>query len=187
VVKRRARLIGGNGTGDGDTVVVGDKYDPSHFLVPAQDHKGHSVREWFRVSPTIDHEIDAVVTSKKFPFRTKGDLIRWGVYEAVKRLEKMEDIPNSMINVAEIIIEQSRHAEMWGKFRSSLDALEHAVKSYVDTGNEAEALKLLSRVRTEVLKIPEDVWREQYVGEMDKRFGHIWKRNKSKAVSLAGG
>lgn len=161
-----------------------ESYDPGHYLVPGQDHHGHSVRVWCRIQPTIDHEIDAVIASKNWPFRVKGDFIRWAIYDAVKRLEKHKPVPNSMIVVADVIMDQCKQADLWLRFRSSIDALDHTVKSFMDAGNEEEALKLLSNTRAQVLKLEEAVWREQYLTEFDKKFGHLWDRHKRRAVAL---
>lgn len=182
---KRARLIStSNDTDEGDSgsdsSTTTTRYDPSHFIVPAGDSHGHSVREWCRVNPVVDHELDAIVTSKKFPFRTKGDLMRWAIWEGIKKLEKMETVPNSMVNVAEVMLEAARQATLWAQFKATLDAVENSVKLYMNSGNEAEALKLLSRCKAEAMKIPEDMWRNQFLEDMKKRFGHVWDRQKKK-------
>lgn len=160
------------------------QYDPSHYIVPGQDHHGHSVRVWCRVQPSVDHEIDAIVSSKNWPFRVKGDFVRWAIWEGIKRLEKMKPVPGSMIVVAETIMETCKSSEMWLKFRSSIDAAEHTVKSFMEANNEQEALKLLSQIRSEVLKLEEAPWREQYLQEFDKRFGILWERHRKSAIRL---
>jgi len=136
------------------------------------------------VQPTVDHEIDAIIQSKNWPFRVKGDFIRYAIYDAVKRLEKHKPVPNSMVVVADVIMDQCKQADLWVRFKSSIDSLEHTVKSFLDAGNEEEALKLLSNTRSQVLKLEEAMWRDQYIAELDKRFSHLWARNKSKAVRL---
>jgi hypothetical protein len=161
-----------------------ESYDPSHYIVPGQDHHGHSVRVWCRVQPSIDHEIDAIIQSKNWPFRVKGDFIRWAIYEAVKRMGKLKPVPNSMIVVADVIMDQCKQADLWLRFRSSIDTLEQTVKSFTDSGNEEEALKLLSSTRSQVLKLEEAMWRDQYLAELDKRFSHIWGRHRDRAVRL---
>lgn len=172
----------GIGSGTGTRT---ETYDPSHYSVPGQDHKGHSVRIWCRVQPSIDHEIEAIVQSRNWPFRTKGDFARWAIWEGVKRLEKMAPVPGSMIVVAETILESCKVSSQWLKFKNSIDATESTVRALLDSGNEYEALKLLSGLRTQVLKLEEASWREQWIGEFDKRFGHLWERAKRNAVNLA--
>jgi hypothetical protein len=159
-------------------------YDPSKFIVPGRDHHGDSVREWCRVQPSTDHEVDAIIASKKWPFRTKGDFLRWAIWEGVKRINTMESVPGNMINVAETIIETCRASEIWMRFKTSIDATETMVKTFMEAGNESEALKLLSRVRAEAMKLEESGWRDQYMQEFEKRFGHIWARQNKRSVGL---
>lgn len=161
------------------------KNDPGGFIVPARDHQGHKVRIFCSIQPTLDHEIDCILASKNWPFKVKGDFMRWAVSEGVKKLETTEPVRGSMMVVAETILETCRSAILWIKFRSSIEATEQTVKSMIDGGNEEEALKLLSRLHTEVLRMEEDSWREQYLEEFGKKFSHLWQRNHPSAASLA--
>jgi len=182
-----AGMVPVNGTG---TSLIGSGqeqtqvYDPSHYIVPGQDHKGHSVRLWCRVQPTVDHEIEAIVQSHNWPFKTKGDFCRWAIWEGVRRLEKMATVPGSMLVVAESIMESCKVSSQWLKFQSSVDATEITVKALIDSGNEVEALKLLSNLRNQVMRLEEASWRDQWMVQFDKRFSHVWERNKKNAVDL---
>jgi hypothetical protein len=161
-----------------------ESYDPGYYIVPGQDHNGHSVRVWCRVQPTQDYEMDVIVNSRNWPFKMKGDFVRWAIWEGIRRIEKMKPVPGSMIVVAETIMDQCRAAEMWLKFKSSVDAAEKTVRNLLDSGNEPEALKLLSALRTHVMKLEEASWRDQWMREFEKRFGHIFSRAKEKAIRL---
>jgi hypothetical protein len=174
-----------NGNGGTQAQAQIQVYNPSHFVVPGQDHKGHSVRLWCRIQPTCDHEIEAIVQSHNWPFKTKGDFARWAIWEGVKRIEKMAPVPGSMIVVAEAILESCKASAHWLAFKSSVDSTEQTVRSLIDSGNEEEALKLLSNLRTQVMKLEEASWREQWLNEWNKRFGHIWARAREKAVDLS--
>jgi len=132
----------------------------------------------------MDHEIVQIVASRKWPFKMKGDFLRWAAWEGIKRLEKAEPVPHSMLMVAETIVESARQAELWNAFKTSVDSLEKSVKSFQDSGNEEEALKLLAKIKNDVLKMDEDVWREEWLKEFEKRFGHLWARHGTRAVSL---
>lgn len=160
------------------------KYDPGQFRVPGTDHQGHSRRIFCRVMPAVDHQIDQIISSKNFPFSTRGDFMRWAIWESIKRLDTMEPVPNSFINVAEIMIESARNAQFWEKFKTSIEMTRQAVEMYIQTNNEQEALKMVSRCRAWAMKIEEDVWRNQYLKELDDKFGYLFERNKGKAVKL---
>lgn len=168
-----------------DLSVSGQQYDPSHFIIPARDHQGHSTRLWCNVQPSVDHEINVIMASKNWPFKLKGDFVRWSVWEGVKRIEKMKPVPGSMIVVAETIQESCRAAMQWLAFKTSVDSTDSTVKALMDSGNETEALKLLSNLRTQVMKLEEASWREQWMGEFNKRFGHLWDRHKKNATNLS--
>jgi ParB-like chromosome segregation protein Spo0J len=94
-------------------------------------------------------------------------------------------VPGSMIVVAETIMESCKAADQWLKFKTSVETTETTVRNLLDSGNEEEALKLLSQLRTNVLKLEEASWREQWLMEWNKRFGHIWERAKKSAISLS--
>lgn len=174
----------GEGSGNGSGRGQGGSYNATQYIVPGSDHQGHSVRAWCRVQPTVDHEIDAIVASKNWPFRTKGDFIRWAVYEGVKVLEKRTPVPNSMMVVADTIMEQCRATAMWLKFNAVLNETDHTVRELLSAGNEGEALKLLSVLKSHVMKMEEANWRDQWLKEFKQRWGHIWDRQKNRAVSL---
>lgn len=174
-----------NGHGASLKASATEYYDPTYFVVPARDHQGHSVRVWCNVPPSIDHEMNVIMATHNWPFRVKGDLFRWALWEGVQRLEKMAPVPGSMIVVAETLVETCRATEHWLAFKTSVDKTEATVKALMDSGNEQEAIKLLSSLRTQVLKLEEASWRDQWMGEFDKRFGHIWDRHKKNAVSLS--
>ena len=120
--KKKTHTYRGTGEwGKTNGEAVGDRaltFDPGYFVVPAQDHNGHSVRVWCRVQPTVDHEIDKVVESKAFPFRVKGDFVRWCIWEGVKRIQKMKPVPGSLIVVAESIMATCKAKQNWLAFKN---------------------------------------------------------------------
>lgn len=160
------------------------KYDPAEFNVPASDHKGHSERLWCRVQPSMDREVDTIVSSRKWPFKTKGDFCRWAVWEGIKKIHGMEPVPNSMLVVAEAMIRTAQATESWITFQKSVDQAEHTVKMLMGVGNEREVWKLLSSLRSMVEGMEEENWRQSYMDEFKKRFGHILAQQKGKAVPL---
>jgi hypothetical protein len=176
---------GSNGAGSGPGSGPVLKYDHSYFTVPAQDHKGHSVRLWCRVQPLIDHEIEAIMQSHNWPFKTKGDFVRWAIWEGVKRVEKMAPVPGSMIVVAEAIMASCRASAQWLAFKSSVDTTEQVVRALLESGNDTEAYKLLSNLKSQVMMLEEASWRDQWLGEFQKRFGHIYERARQNPVNLS--
>lgn len=162
------------------------KYDIADYCVPATDHQGHSNRIFCRVQPGMDHAIDKYVQGKQFPFGTRGDFMRWAIWRGLKELERLEPCPDAMMCVAEIMIESARNAQFWTKFKTSLDTTENAVKLYISTNNDEEALKLVNRCKALAEKIEEPIWKQQYMEELSKRFDYLYKRNSRTPVKLTG-
>ncbi len=162
------------------------QYSPRDYVIPANDHHGHSVRKQFRCTPSMSNEISKIIQSRKWPWSTEGDMMRWAVWEAVKKCERMEEIPNSMYAVANNMIEVSRMALMVVTFKQSLDEVEKTVRELMNLGMDTEALKHLSELKDQAAKVSEPMWREKYMEEFQRRFGHLWKaaHQRGKAVKM---
>lgn len=184
MARRNGRVEDRNGSGP--TGVV-ERYDPQDFILPGQDHNGNSERIFCRVQPSIERELDVIVQSRNWPFKTKGDVIRWCVHQGIKMLERMEPMPNTFMPVAESIQAAARDQEYWHAFQTSLDQLEKTIGLHMNSGSEEEAMKLLSECKTSALKIQEDIWREKFMKEFERRFGHVFERMKGKRIKLGVG
>ena len=153
-------------------ILPGEKYDSADFVIPARDHQGHSERGWFQMQPMVDRALDVVLRSKKFPFRTKGDVIRWCVVRGLKVLERLEPEPG-FIGKAEIIIEACRVEEYNQTFGTMFEYVQRVVNQSVANKMTGEARRLLATAKAEVMKIPEDEWRNRCLEELKERFGHL--------------
>lgn len=161
-------------------------YPPRDYVIPANDHHGHSVRKQFRCTPSMSNEIAKIVQARKWPWSTEGDMMRWAVWEAVKRCERMEEVPDSMYAIANSMIEASREALMVVTFKTSLDEVEKTVRELMNLGMDSEALKHLSDLKDQAAKVSESQWREKYLEEFERRFGHLWKsaRTRGKTAKM---
>lgn len=168
------------------TDIPASGYPPRDYVIPANDHQGHSVRKQFRCSPSMSNEIAKIVQARKWPWSTEGDMMRWAVWEAVKKCERMEEIPNSMYAVANNMIEVSRETLMIVTFKASLDEVEKTVRELMGMGMDTEALRHLSELKDQAAKVSEPMWREKYNQEFEQRFGHLWRaaRAKGKAAGM---
>jgi hypothetical protein len=165
------------------TDIPASQYSPRDYVIPANDHQGHSVRKQFRCSPSMSNEIAKIIQSHKWPWSTEGDMMRWATWEAVKKCERMEEIQNSMYAVANNIIEVSRETLMIVTFKASLDAVEKSVQELMGLGMEEEALRHLSELKDQAAKVSEPMWRKKYADEFERRFGRYWKDAKAKGKS----
>ncbi len=170
-----------------EEVVIGkdERYDPRDFVIPARDHQGHSERGWFQMQPLVDRALDVVLREKKFPFRTKGDVIRWCVVRGLKVLERLEPEPG-FIGRAEMVIHTCRLEEYNQTFANMFDYLQKVVNQSVANKMTGEARRLLAVAKAEVMKIPEDEWRNRCLEEMKERFGHLTGGAGAKAAKVSG-
>ncbi len=160
------------------------KYDPSSYVLPAADVHGISIRKQFRCQPTMSNEIGKIIQSKRFPWQQEGDFMRWAVWEGIKRVERMEDIPDSMYSVALSMMETCQMQLMLITFSRSLEAVAKSIGTLQEMGMEGEALKHLSELRDNAARVVEPQWREKYMKEFDRRFGHLYEKAKRRASPL---
>lgn len=148
------------------------KYDPADFIIPATDAKGHSERAQCRVMPAEDRALDVILASKKFPFRSKGDIMRWSIYQGIRRLERMEDVP-SVTHQVDAIVLVLRDEQFNHDFMATFEALGAVIQKHLANGAQGEARRLVTLVKDKIQKMPEGHWRDKYLGTLEERYGHI--------------
>lgn len=156
-------------------------YDPAHFIVPASDTKGHGVRRDFRLSVSMDREVDVIVNSKLFPFSDRSDLFRWCIKEGLARLNDMDEIPNSVWGQAEAAIEITRELVHQKQYEGTFLQLEEAIQGYRSVGAFTEIRKMYARVQANFQNMPEGFWRTHYLGELARRYGPLVDPRAAKA------
>lgn len=148
-------------------------YDPTNFIVPASDAKGHGVRRDFRLSVSMDREVQVIVASKLFPFMDASDLLRWCVREGLERLNAMEEVPNSVFGQAEAAMEIARELVYQKQYEAVFIQLDEAMRGYREVGAFTEIRKMYARVQAKFQAMPEGFWRTHYLGELARRFGPL--------------
>ena len=161
-------------------------YDPREFIIPAKDHQGHTERGWFHMPPPVDRALEVVLREHHFPFRTKGDVIRWCVVTGLKMLEKLEPDPG-FIGRAEVVIHMCRMEEYNQTYQTMIEYLSKVVNDATTNKMTGEARRLLAEAKAEVMKIPEDEWRNRCLEDMKTRFGHLMSAPDRKAKLADGG
>lgn len=162
----------------------GAQYDPVDFVIPAQDHQGHSERLYCRVQPLHDRQVDKVVASKQFPFRTKGDVMRWCVVRGLKLLETLEPIAvKGFMQQADAIQEMLRDEIYMQEFMQMFESLQKVVGQHVAMGAQGEATRLVAQTKFKLEQIEgEPHWRKRALEELNRRFGHMLQQ---RGVGLA--
>jgi len=157
---------------------------PEEFRVPANDTNGHSERAWFRIQPGHDRQLDTIAGSSAFPYRSKGDIIRHAVRRHLDWLETLAPVPSVTAQV-DAIIEIVREEEFNEDFRQVFDRLSERIGSYVGVGQVDRAKSLVSRVMNQIESMPDGGWRDQYMSELNSRFGYLMSLDN--VADLIGG
>lgn len=145
---------------------------PDEFRIPASDTKGHSARMWFQAVPTMVRRVEEVVQSKKFPYRTMGDLLRHALHRHMHWLEKMDGTIISMGQV-DIALEVLRDEEYNSEFRSVFGRLEARVAQHLAEGAKSEAIRLVLTINNHIQRMPDGFWKERYRSELRTKYGDL--------------
>lgn len=146
------------------------KYEPGDFFVAPSDAKGVSYRLTFRVPPDMEKSLDQIVASNRFPFGTRGDILRWAVQEGIRKLESMEPVSSVTKRIdilSQIMNEDRSHAE----FMSTFTQLDDQVSRYLAEQSPEQATRVIALVKHHFEQMPEGYWRDRYLTELKKRFG----------------
>ena len=160
-------------------------FSPEDFRVPANDTQGHSEREWFRIQPGHDRQIDTIVGGRTFPYRSKGDLIRHAVTRHLAWLETLAPIPSVTAQV-DAIIHTVVEEEFNAAFRMVFDRVGGRIGTYLAAGQVDRARSLLSRVSADIQRMPAGAWKDQYLAEINSRWGQYFEINTGIADLMGG-
>ena len=150
-------------------------YNREDFIVPAGDDRGHSSSLQARCTPAYFRRIDVVIHSRKFPFKTKSDVLRWAIHIGLKKLEELEpeiELDMASIEVVNrIILEKKEKIE----FMESSRKLTETVNDFLARGVPEEAIRTLRDVLAKLPDIEEGYWRKWYEQEIKRRFGYLFQ------------
>jgi hypothetical protein len=154
--------------GDGTSLrLFRGKYAPEQFIVPGQDQNGNSMRVWCRVVPLLDRAMDVLFSSHKFPFKSKGDLMRWCIKVGVERLEDMEPCVGSVLAQVDAMLLALKDEQMQHSFISIFNTM-------------AETIVMRSHIE----RMNDGYWRSRYLAEMETKFGHLMKSSNVRGAGL---
>lgn len=154
------------------------KYAPESFIIPGQDQNGNSMREYCRVVPLLDRAIDVLVGSKKFPFKSKGDLMRWCLKVGVDSLNEMEPMLGSVTAQVDAIHSILRDEMLNNEFMTVFNSMANTIGMHIQAQELGEARRLVSMIKSKVESMDSGYWRKRYLGEMEKRFGYLLHGDK---------
>jgi hypothetical protein len=147
-------------------------YAPSDFIIPGSDHQGHSERIYCRCQPQHARAIGKILASRKFPFRTQGDVLRWCVVRGLKVLDRLDPMPG-FIGMADAINEILKEELYLQEFTSMFNNMQVVIQGHIAMGAVGEARKVLTKVLMRVRTIEEEHWRKKAEEEIRTRFAHL--------------
>lgn len=162
-------------------------YNPADFIIPGSDHQGHSERIFCRVQPQHARAGNVIFRTKKFPFRTEGDMFRWCYVRGLKVLDRLDPTPG-FLGVADAIGEVMKQEMYQQEFTSMFGMMEKVIGQHVANGSDKEARKMLGTVIRHIRSIDgDDHWKEKCEIEVVKRFGHLIEGSRGIAKLMGGG
>lgn len=156
-----------------------NKYRPEDFIIPGQDQNGNSIREFCRVVPLLDRAMDVIQGSRKFPFRTKGDLMRWCIKTGVERLDKMEPIAGSVLAQCEAMLGILRDEELNHAFLTVFHTMVATIGMHVQAQALGEARRVIATMQGQIQRMQDGYWRTRYLKELDDKFGHLMRGHEA--------
>jgi hypothetical protein len=145
----------------------------AEFIVPAHDGNGDKSTLFCNVTPALNRLIDRLITTGRFPFRSKGDLVRWCIKTGVDRLAvaapEVGDLA-TQVNVAIKILQRVQHHR---EQAAVIQSLVIEVDVDLKNGDIDSARASVLEVRDALAKISSDRWRKRYLNEIDSRFANL--------------
>ena len=157
---------------------------PESFRVSGQDTNSHSRRMFFRAQPGHDNAVVSIVQSKVFPYRRKGDLLRHALERHLVWLESLAPIP-SVTKQVDVILQIIREEEFNSDFVHVFDAVSKTIADYLAKGSSGQAVRVLLELQMTIAAMPDGYWKDQYIAEIERNFGHLVKEAMKAKLSPA--
>lgn len=117
--------------------------DEAEWYIPGHNEKGQSTRVTVRIAPEMERAMDIDVQSRKFPYKTQGDLIRHAIYRHLYRLHRAEpSLERHMLAALEMMKTVLQDDQMRNGITEMLDSFKHRLEFYRQEGNLSEAQKI---------------------------------------------
>jgi len=139
--------------------------------IPAANKYGHSATLSCKVLPEMAVEIQALVQSGRFPFRTSSDLMRQALDSCIRQLNDSEP---GIINrdatelMQELVVRERRYNELSSMAEEAVRMIGEAVTQ----GRLQDAKRLFQQVHSVLADLPEGEMQEQALNRLEK-FDHL--------------
>lgn len=143
------------------------------YLVPACDAQGHSDSISTKVTPLTHRIISTLITSRKFPFETPADLVRWAIREGITHLEaqlKDSHLQSEMV-ILNAWVDAAKAQEERARFGAVLDQVKRTLHNLIDQGAATAAREVIDQIDAQVEGISDPYWRRRFHKELVEKFG----------------
>ena len=155
-------------------VLTGPRYELKDFLVPASDTKGHSVPIGLRCTGEMMRNVQVILASNKFPYKTTSDLLRHGFLRHIRWLISLEPEISESMDYMDIIMELAKTQQMHLKFLASIQSIGDTVEKLLQEGMKSEAKFMVQKILEKLdSHSSNDVWKKKLYGDIKKRFKHL--------------
>lgn len=144
----------------------------SDFRVPASDLRGHSTPVYFRAPGAFLYQIEIILQSKKFPFKTKGELLRHALLRELKYLATLAPV-RSVLAEAEAVMDVLIEEENQEMFQGVFDKLATRIGVFLGSGEKGEAVRLVRLIQNRLVNMEEGYWKNKYMAEMEEQYGYL--------------
>lgn len=149
------------------------KWDRDHFVIPSQDTHGHSELVQVRVQPGWLRAFAALSSSGKFPFRDKGDIVRWCCWIGMHVLHHLEPEVETIEYSAELMVQIVRNRDRIIEMQKLFDATADRITYFQRKGFFRDTYSLLFELRSAIRQLPEGDAKDHYTHHFEHRFGSL--------------
>ncbi len=159
-------------------------YNVDEFYTRASDKRGHSAQLNLRIPPDMMAMVEEIFQSKKFPYRTYGDVMRDALVHRIGYLRarlqsgKVDESYARVLVIQQILEEE----ELDKDFRDKMQRLDAIVDDRMKDplAGKHEAAKVVKRVLANVEAIPDGYKRRLYESRIHRDFGYLLEEEKVK-------
>ena len=158
----------------------------AEFAVPSMDNDGESRKSIFRHSRLWDRMFSEIIASKKFPFKTKSDIIRYFCRRGFKWLAVQEPQVSCWAQ-NELEIELLNRDSSHAKLAIMFDKLKEQVNNSILRGHQGDAVRLLQLSQETIQQMPDTQLRDSYMIRFNEEWGGVLLAAREPMMKRLGG
>jgi hypothetical protein len=157
-------------------------------LVPASDEKGFGVTLTCRCAPDIMRIVSELtseaIAKGTFPWRTKGDVIRWLITAGIDQVRKEREIDGPYLAMHELERVVDAEAGAAKEAKAMRDRIIGVVNTYITIKAHDRAVEFLQSAVQKAHKLENQVWADWLVDELALTFPALVRQSTRRTVSM---